>query len=116
MKVEVSAKVVTVFVNSTDQWHGRPLYSAIVQLCQERGLAGATVSRCVEGYGAGGQIHTTRLLELSQNLPVRVEIIDLAERIEPFLDALGAMIGEGLVTVSDTRVLRFLPDPRPAGR
>jgi PII-like signaling protein len=115
VKVEVSAKVVTVFVNSTDQWHGQPLYQAIVQLCQERGLAGATVSRCVEGYGAGGQLHTTRLLELSQNLPVRIEIIDVAERIEPFLDALGSLIGEGLVTVSDTRVLRFLTDPQKKG-
>jgi uncharacterized protein len=112
VKVEVQAKVVTVFVNSTDQWHGQPLYSAIVRLCQERGIAGASVVRCVEGYGAGGQLHTTRLLELSQNLPVRIEIVDLSERIEPFLDALGSMIGEGLVTVSDTRVLRYLPDPR----
>ena len=116
MKIEVSAKVVTVFVNSTDQWHGQPLYSAVVQLCRERGVAGATVSRCVEGYGAGGELHTTRLLELSQNLPVRIEIVDLAERIEPFLEALGGMIGEGLVTVSDTRVLRFLVDPNPAGQ
>src|ERR1700704_2768104 len=114
MKVEAEAKQVTVFVNSTDQWHGRPLYSAIVQLCRERGVAGATVSRCVEGYGAGGELHTTRLLELSQNLPVRIEIVDLAERIEPFLDALGSMIGEGLVTVNDTRVLRYLPDPHPS--
>ena len=85
-----------------------------MQLCRDRGVAGATVSRCVEGYGASGQLHTTRLLELTQNLPVRIEIVDLAERIEPFLDALGSMIGEGLVTVSDTRVLRYLPDPRPS--
>ena len=112
MKVEVSAKVVTVYVNSTDQWHGRPLYSAVVELCRERGIAGATVGRCVEGYGASGQLHTTRLLEMTQNLPVRVEIVDLPERIEPLLEALGGMIGEGLVTVSDTRVLRYLPDPR----
>jgi len=62
MKVELDARRVTVFLNSTDQWHGRPLYTAIVRLCQERGIAGATVSRCVEGYGAGGQLHTTRLL------------------------------------------------------
>jgi uncharacterized protein len=112
VKVEAAAKVVTVFVNSTDQWHGRPLYSAIVRLCQDKGVAGATVSRCVEGYGAGGLLHTDRLLELRENLPVRIEIIDIPERIEPFLEALGGMIGEGLVTVSDARVLRFLPDPK----
>src|SRR5207248_6083052 len=113
MKVEVDAKQVTVFINSTDQWHGRPLYSAIVKLCQERGLAGATVSRCVEGYGASRQLHTTRLLELSENLPVRIEIVDLPERIDPFLPALAEMIGEGLVTIANVHILRFLPDPKP---
>jgi hypothetical protein len=113
MKVEVDAKLVTIYVNSTDQWHGRALYTAIVQLCQQMGIAGASVTRCVEGYGAGRQLHTSRLLELSENLPVRIEIVDLPERIEPFLDSLPTMIGEGLVTVSDVHILRFLPDPKP---
>jgi PII-like signaling protein len=115
MKIEVDAKLVTIFVNSTDQWHGRALYSAIVHLCQERGIAGATVSRCVEGYGASGRLHTSRLLELSENLPVRIEIVDLPERIDPLLAALGEMIGEGLVTVSNVHILRFLPDPKKSG-
>jgi PII-like signaling protein len=113
MKVEVDAKMVTIFVNSTDQWHGRPLYSAIVQLCQEKGIAGATVVRCVEGYGSSRHLHTSRLLELSENLPVRIEIVDLPERVEPLLAALGGMIGEGLVTVSDVHIMRYLPDPKP---
>jgi PII-like signaling protein len=111
VKVEVDARQVTVFVNSSDQWHGRPLYAAIVQLCLERGVAGATVSRCVEGYGAGRQLHTARLLELSENLPVRIEIVDLPERIDPLLGPLGEMIGEGLVVVAAVHILRFLPDP-----
>src|SRR5713101_3999002 len=101
MKIEVDARMVTIFVNSTDQWHGRPLYSAIVQLCQQKGIAGATVVRCVEGYGSSRHLHTTRLLELSQNMPVRIEVVDLPERIEPLLTALGEIIGEGLVAVSD---------------
>ena len=113
MKVEADAKLVTIYVNSTDQWHGRPLYSAVVRLCQDKGLAGATVSRCVEGYGAGGRLHTTRLLELSENLPVRIEIVDVPERIDPFLTALEGIIGEGLVTVSAVHILRYLPDPKP---
>jgi uncharacterized protein len=113
MKVEVDARVVTVYVNSTDQHQGRTLYSGIVQLCQEHGLAGATVSRCVEGYGASRQLHTTRLLELSENMPVRIEIVDLAERIDPFLPILSEMIGEGLVTIANVHILRFLPDPKP---
>ena len=112
MKVELDARRVTVFLNSTDQWHGRPLYTAIVRLCQERGIAGATVSRCVEGYGAGGQLHTTRLLELSENLPVRIEIIDVRERIDPLLTALADMVGEGLVVIDDVHILRFLTDPK----
>lgn len=111
MKVEANAKLVTIYVNSTDQWHGRPLYTAIVHTCQQLGIAGATVVRCVEGYGAGRHLHTSRLLELSENLPVRIEVVDLAERIEPFLAALGDMIGEGLVTVSDVHILRYLAEP-----
>jgi hypothetical protein len=113
MKIEVDAKQVMIFVNSTDQWHGRPLYTAIVQLCQQKGIAGASVTRCVEGYGAGQQLHTVRLLELSENLPVRIDIVDLPERVEPLLAALEGMIGEGLVTVSDVHIIRYLPDPRP---
>jgi PII-like signaling protein len=112
MKIEVDAKLVTIFVNSTDQWHGRALYSAIVQLCQQKGIAGASVTRCVEGYGAGHKLHTSRLLELSENLPVRIEVVDLPERIEPLLAELGGMIGEGLVAVSDVHILRYLPDPK----
>jgi PII-like signaling protein len=112
MKIEVDAKLVTIYVNSTDQWHGQPLYSAIVRMCQQQGLAGATVIRCVEGYGASHRLHTARLLELSENLPVRIEIVDLPERVEPMLGALKAMIGEGLVTISDVHILRFLPDPK----
>ncbi len=113
MKIEVDAKMVAIFVNSTDQWHGRPLYTAIVQLCQQKGIAGATVVRCVEGYGSSRHLHTSRLLELSENLPVRIEIVDLPERIEPLLTALEGMIGEGLVTVSDVHIMKYLTDPRP---
>ena len=112
MRIEEDAKLVTVYVNSTDQWHGQPLYTAIVQLCRERGIAGATVTRAVEGYGGSGRLHTSRLLELSENLPVRIEIVDLAERIDPLLAALQPMIGEGLVTVAKVHILRFLPDPK----
>lgn len=112
MKIEANAKLVTIYVNSNDQWQGQALYSAIVQLCQERGIAGATVTRCTEGFGGSGRLHTTRLLELAENLPVRIEIVDIAERIEPLLAALEPMIGEGLVTVVDVQIRRYLEDPR----
>jgi PII-like signaling protein len=112
MKIELDARLVTVYVNSTDQWHGRPLYTAIVQLCQDKGIAGATVVRCAEGYGASGRLHTSRLLELSENLPVRVEIVDITERIDPLLAALGEMIGEGLVTVTPVHIMKYLRDAK----
>jgi PII-like signaling protein len=114
MKIEVDAKLVVIYVNSTDQWHGKPLYTAIVHLCQEKGVAGASVVRCVEGYGSGRHLHTSRLLELSENMPVRIEIIDLPERIDPFLTALEGMIGEGLVSIQNVHILRYLPDPKPS--
>jgi PII-like signaling protein len=109
MKIEADARLVTIYVNSTDHWHGRPLYSAIVALCQERGIAGATVMRCVEGYGAHRRLHTTRLLELSENLPLRIEIIDSAEKIEALLVALDEMIPEGLITVQAVHIHRLSP-------
>ena len=112
MKIDVPGKQVTIFVNSTDQWHGRSLYSAIEQLCQEQGIAGASVTRCAEGYGAGHRLHTARLLELSENLPIRIDIIDIPERIEPLLMALDGMIREGLVAVSEVRIIRYLSDPK----
>jgi uncharacterized protein len=111
MKIEKDAKLVTVYVNSTDQWHGQPLYTAIVGLCKERGMAGATVTIATEGYGGHGLLHTTRLLELSVNLPVRIEIVDVVERVESLLPALEPMIGEGLLTIAEVKIRRFLPDP-----
>jgi uncharacterized protein len=112
VKIEANAKLVTICVNSTDQWRGQPLYAAIIELCKSRGIAGATATRCAEGYGGSGHIHTSRLLELSENLPMRIEIVDIPERIEPLLIALEPMIGEGLLTVVDVRIRRFLVDPR----
>jgi len=112
VKIETDAKQVTIFANSTDQYHGQALYAAIVQLCERLGIAGATVTRATEGYGAGRELHTTRLLELSQNMPVRIDIVDIRERIEPLLRELDTMITEGLVVLADVRVWRYLADPR----
>lgn len=112
MKIESQAKLVTIYLNSTDQWRGQALYSAIVQVCRERGIAGVTVMRAAEGYGGGAQLHTSRLLELSENLPVRIEIVDIPEHVEKLLPALEPMIGEGLMTIADVHAFRYLPDPR----
>lgn len=112
MKIEADAKLVAIYINSTDQWHGRPLYSAIVELCKERGIAGATVIRAAEGYGRSGHIHTARLLELSEHLAVKIEIVDFAGRIEELIPLLEPMIREGLVTIADVHIQRHLPDPK----
>jgi PII-like signaling protein len=112
MKIETDAKLVTIYLNSTDQWHGQPLYSAVVSLCRERGIAGVTVMRCTEGYGGSGHLHTARLLELSENLPVRVEIVDISERIDPLLPALEPMLGAGLLTITNVHIRRYLHDPK----
>lgn len=107
MKTEFEAQLLTIYINSTDRWQGHPLYAAIVELCREQGIAGATVTRCAEGYGNSRHLHTTRLLELSENLPVKIEIVDQAERIQPLLATLEPMIGEGLVTLADVQAWRY---------
>jgi PII-like signaling protein len=107
MKFETAAKLVTIYVNSHDQYHGRPMYAAIVQLCLENGIAGATVVRCMEGYGVQHRLHTPRFLELTENLPLLIEVVDVPERIGPLLTALEGMITEGLVTVHDVLMKKF---------
>ena len=107
MRTESDAKMVSVYVNSTDQHRGRPLYATVVEHCLSKGIAGVTVLRAVEGYGAGHRLHTTRLLELNENLPLIIEIIDAAERVGPLIADLEKLIGEGLIVVSDVRVIRL---------
>jgi PII-like signaling protein len=102
----VPVKQLTLFVNSTDQWHGQPLYSAIVRHCLDHGIAGATVVRCIEGYGSHHHLHTTRLLQLSEDLPVRIEVIDTPEKVAKLLDALDGMIDGGLTTIRDADVVK----------
>jgi PII-like signaling protein len=103
------AKVLHIYVNSTDQWGGRPLYSAIIHHCLQLGIAGATAFRSFEGYGAHHRLHTARLLSLSEDLPVRIEVIDTPEAIDRLLAALGDMLRPTLITISDTQVARFQP-------
>lgn len=110
MRTETTAQMVTIYINSTDQCAGRPLYSAIVQLCQDHGVAGASVIRCMEGYGSHHELHTRRLLAMSENMPLRIEIIDVPERIQTVLPAIEAIMGEGLVAIRDVQVLRFTAD------
>ncbi|MFD8277258.1 DUF190 domain-containing protein [Streptomyces flaveolus] len=102
-----SALRVTVLVGENDTWHHRPLYSEIVHRAHRSGLAGASVFRGIEGFGASSLIHTTRLLSLSEDLPVAVVIVDTEERVRAFLPQLDELVTEGLVILDDCEVIRY---------
>jgi uncharacterized protein len=97
----------SIYIGETDHWHGRPLYDALVVRAREMGLAGATVLRGVEGYGAHSRLHTAKVLRLSENLPMRLEIIDREDRIRLFVAACDEMIGEGLMTLEPVEILKY---------
>ena len=97
----------TVYIGEDDRYHHRPLYTEIVHRAHAAGLAGATVLHGVEGFGAGSRIHTTRLLSLSEDLPVVVVIVDTESRIRAFLPQLDELVTEGLVIVDPVEVIRY---------
>jgi PII-like signaling protein len=107
MKIEGEGKLLRIFVGESDRWHGKPLYQAIVERVRQEGLAGATVLRGIEGFGADSRLHTARILRLSEDLPVVVEIVDSAEQIERILPVLDEMVGEGMVTVERVEVIAY---------
>jgi PII-like signaling protein len=107
VKIEGEGKLLRIFIGESDTWHGRPLYEEIVKRVRERGLAGATVVRGIEGFGADSHLHTARILRLSEDLPVVIEIVDSAERIEEILPLLDEMIGEGLITLERVEVIAY---------
>jgi PII-like signaling protein len=107
MKLQGHAQRLTVLVGETDQWHHKPLYTEIVHRAHAAGLAGATVLRGIEGFGASQHVHTTRILSLSEDLPVAIIIVDDAERIGAFLPQLDELITEGLVVLDDVEVITY---------
>lgn len=112
MKLEGRGKLVRIFVGESDSWHGKPLYQAIVERVREQGLAGATVLRGIEGFGATSRLHTARILRLSEDLPIVVEIVDTEEKIEGVLPLLDEMVGEGLVTLETVEVIAYRTSSR----
>ncbi|GAA3120260.1 DUF190 domain-containing protein [Streptomyces rectiviolaceus] len=99
---------VTVFIGETDLWHRKPVYSEIVHRARKAGLAGASVFRGIEGFGASSLIHTQRLLSLSDDLPVAVVIVDDEDKIRAFLPQLDELVTEGLVILDDCEVIRYV--------
>jgi len=107
MKLEGTGLLLRIYLGESDQWHGRPLYQAIVERLRERGLAGATVMRGIEGFGAKQHVHTTRILSLSGDLPVLVEAVDSEERVRAIIPEIDQMLGDGLMTLEKVEVITY---------
>ncbi len=107
MKLPYESQLVRIFIGESDRYHGRPLHEAVVQKAREMGMAGATVVHGVMGFGAHSRMHSARILRLSEDLPIIIEIVDKPERIEALLPELDEMIGEGLVTLENVKVIAY---------
>lgn len=107
MRIDGPALLVRIYIGEADHQDGRPLYQAVVSFLRERGIAGATVFRGIEGFGANGRLHTTRLLRLSEDLPILIEVVDAEARIRAILPELDEMVGDGLITLEKVDVLAY---------
>ncbi len=104
MKIPCEAELLRIFIGEKDRYKGKPLFEAIVQLAREKGMAGATVLRGMLGFGADSHMHTAKILRLSEDLPVVIEIVDQPEKIAKLLPDLDQMIEDGLVTQEKVRM------------
>ena len=114
MQLNGEAMLVRIYIGESDHWHHKPLYQELVQAARRQGLAGATVLRGIEGFGASSRIHTSRILSLSEDLPLVIEIVDTADKVEAFLAAVDELLTEGLVTMERVEVRAYRA--RPAGQ
>ena len=107
MQIPHDAVLLRIFIGENDKWEHQPLYEAIVLKAREMHLGGATVLRGPMGFGHSSRLHTTKILRLSEDLPLLIEIVDSEEKINGFLPTLDAMMGSGLVTMEKVRVLQY---------
>jgi PII-like signaling protein len=110
MRLQGEGKLLRIFIGEADRWEHRPLYEEIVRAARERGLAGATVIRGIEGFGAKSHLHTTRILRLSEDLPLVIEIVDTADKVDEFIAEIDHMIADGLVTLERVEVRSYRAD------
>lgn len=113
MKIEGTAKLVRIFLGESDRWKGQPLYVAVVEEMRRAGLAGATVFKGILGFGAHSVVHAARIVDLSSDLPIVIELVDSEEKIAAFLPTLDAMVGEGLVTIEKVDVIAYKAGSAP---
>jgi len=107
MKLPLDCELLRIFIGESDRHHGRPLYEVIVETARKNGIAGATVLRGLMGFGAHSRLHTAKILRLSEDLPIVIEIVDKPERIEALLAEIDPMIEEGLVTREKVKVIAY---------
>ncbi len=111
MKIPEEGFLLRVFIGESDKWKGKPLYEAIVLKARELHLAGATVLRGPMGFGAHSRLHTAKILRLSEDLPVVIEIVDAKEKIDTLMPHIDEMVQEGLVTLEKVQVIRYRAAP-----
>jgi CBS-domain-containing membrane protein len=107
LSIEKIAKRICIYIGESDRWRSKPLYAAILETLKANGIAGATVTRGVAGFGAHSRIHTAAILRLSEDLPLRIEVIDSPEKVEKALELISPMVREGLITVENVQVVRY---------
>jgi uncharacterized protein len=106
-KFEGERTLMRIHIGESDKWHGRPLYEAVVEMLRKEKFSGVTVLRGVAGYGGSSVYHTDKLLRLSQDLPIILEVVEATERIEEILPRLDAMVEGGLITLEKVRVILY---------
>lgn len=111
-KLPAEGVLLRIFIGETDHYHGRPVYEQIVLKARELNLAGATVLRGIMGFGASSRVHTAKLLRLSEDLPVVVEIVDTEANIQKILPFLDEVVQEGLITMEKAHVIRYRHRPK----
>ena len=115
MQIPREAVLVRIFIGESDRWQHKPLYEAIVLKAREAHLAGATVLRGAMGFGKSSRLHTAKILRLSMDLPVVIEIVDSEEKIQSFLPALNEMVVGGLVTLEKVKVIEYRGKEKSGG-
>ena len=112
MKLQGTGLLLRIYIGENDRWQGHPLYHAIVEHMRREGLAGATVLRGIEGFGAKQHLHTTRIMRLSEDRPLLIEAVDTEERIRAILPAMDEMVTDGLITLEKVDVIAYRAGPR----
>ena len=114
MRIDGPALLARIYIGESDRWQGQPLYEAIVLKLRERGIAGATVLRGIEGFGRAARLHTSRILRLSEDLPILIEVVDREDRLRQVLPEIDSMVDGGLITLEHVEVIAYRsPDSAP---